>query len=120
MKSDEHAGFTLIELLVVIAIVALLTATLIPSLLGTRARAFDAVAISCARSIALAQESFLTQAPAYSGALADLDVGIVRECGDGSSPISVDDSDPFATDGWQVTHESGSGRVFLVLPGGVR
>lgn len=38
----QHFGFTLIELLVVIAIIAVLTAILLPNLVGIRGRAADA------------------------------------------------------------------------------
>lgn len=44
-------GFTLIELLIVIAIIGILTAILVPNLLGARNRAYDAAAQSCAKEL---------------------------------------------------------------------
>ena len=51
-------GFTLIELLIVLSIIGILTAVLIPNLLGARNRAQDAAAKLCSKEI-------LTQAEIY-------------------------------------------------------
>jgi len=47
----EQRGFSLIELLIVVAIIGIVSALAIPSLIGARAAAQEAAAVSCLRTI---------------------------------------------------------------------
>jgi prepilin-type N-terminal cleavage/methylation domain-containing protein len=61
----NQTGFTLIELLVAVAIVGILTSIAIPQYKEYRAKAYDAVALSDIRSVALAEESYLIDNQQY-------------------------------------------------------
>jgi len=62
-----RGGFTLIELLIVIAIISILAAILVPNLVATRLRAFDAEAQSCAKSLVTAAEIYHIDNRTYTG-----------------------------------------------------
>ena len=64
-NKNNQSGFTLIELLVAVAIVGILTSIAVPQYKEYRARAFDAVALSDVRSVALAEESYMIDNQQY-------------------------------------------------------
>lgn len=64
---SRDAGFTLVELLVVVIIVGLLAAIAIPVYLNQRRKAVDSTLRADVRSMALAQETWLTDHPGEPG-----------------------------------------------------
>lgn len=72
MREEREGGFTLIELLVVILIIAILAAIAIPVFLNQRRKGWISQTESALKNMATAQESWLTQNPAYTLDVADL------------------------------------------------
>ena len=111
---QQHAGFTLIELLISIAIIGTLSATLMPNLLGARARAQDTVTVTFLRQAALEQELHHMYYSTYAATVAELggtaalppSVSIVSESGDPSSFCIV------------AKYATANSRTFNVTPGG--
>ena len=65
-KSDlSQRGFTLIELLVAVTIVSVLSAIALPQYKAYRQRAYDTVALSDVRSVALAEENYMLDNQKY-------------------------------------------------------
>jgi prepilin-type N-terminal cleavage/methylation domain-containing protein len=71
-QEENEGGFTLIELLVVIIIIGILAAIAIPTFLNQRKKGWDAAAKSALKNAATAQESFYTEASAYTSNLSSL------------------------------------------------
>ena len=72
MREEREGGFTLIELLVVILIIAILAAIAIPVFLNQRRKGWISQTESALKNMATAQESWLTQNPAYTNSIASL------------------------------------------------
>ena len=63
---EREGGFTLIELLVVIIIIGILAAIAIPVFLNQRKKGWDAQAKSDLKNMAIAEETYLTDAGVYT------------------------------------------------------
>ncbi len=71
-RVHAQRGFTLIELLVVVTIVGILASIAIPQFKEYRARAYDAVAQSDLRNVAVAQEAYFLDNESYSSSATEL------------------------------------------------
>ncbi len=71
-RAADQKGFTLIEMLVVVLIIGILAATAIPTMLNQRYKGQDAAAKSWARTASTAEETYFTNAQAYTNTLANL------------------------------------------------
>lgn len=116
MRIMKSRGFTLVELLVMIAVIGVLVAAVIANLNAAKVRAYNAKALTCARSIKTAEVQSQTRVNAFVD-YASLEPGTIRACTflTDSPPGRHDDSSyQFA-----VRHPQGS-RTFLVSESDLR
>jgi type IV pilus assembly protein PilA len=71
-RAADQKGFTLIELLVVVLILGILAAISIPTMMNQRYKGQDASAKTWARTASTAEETYFTNAQAYTNTLANL------------------------------------------------
>jgi type IV pilus assembly protein PilA len=71
-RTGDEGGFTLIELLVVILIIGILAAIAIPSFISQKNKAYSSQAEETARSMATAEETWLTNNGTYTTSLTNL------------------------------------------------
>lgn len=86
IRRTHEDGFTLIELLVVVIIVGLLAAIAVPVYLDQRRKAFDSMLRADVRSMALAQETWLTDHPNDPGTV---DANALADAGFKKSSASI-------------------------------
>lgn len=110
-NNAQTRGFTLIELLVVIAIVGILTAVAIPEYKEYRARAYDSVALSDLRTVALSEEAHFLDMDEY---LSCQDESCLALPGLTALSRGVTVSVAAETDAFTAVskHEKGSGKSF--------
>lgn len=104
--SPRPPGFTLTEVLLVLGILGLLAALLAPNLIGARARAYDAAALTCARALKLAAVSDHLSRPEQPFPEAQSFRGSVNECRDPALQVATLSVDADAFE-YTVTHPQG-------------
>jgi prepilin-type N-terminal cleavage/methylation domain-containing protein len=120
----DKRGFTLLELLIVVAIVGILAAIAVGAYYSTRARAYEAVAISYMRSWVPAQEVYLEKYGHYADADEQLAKGGLDILSVPPSKIPYDfsiDSTARETSGWwgRGTPTNAGLRYFYIDQSGV-
>lgn len=113
----RRSGFTIVEMLIVIAIIGIL-AVLVPNLLSTRKRAYNAEALACAKQITTAQEAHQIDNKTYANTMESLDSSLLNLCDTTKMDVSLGGADS-TTYSATVSHRQGT-KTWVVTPDGIR